>query len=163
MLSRLNDLSLRVKLWGVIGLLMAIVVGFSATYYQQSKGTVDFSALERIGNDYLAKLTPISLAAPELAALNDIKALGGIVDSGRVSELKQQLGQAFAELDAMDTSHGELLRVLDQKRALKTTVDQIVAGQSGVTPGQQIIDLSVAVGDNSNLTLDLSSTASISC
>lgn len=59
MFSRINSLRVGLKLWSVVGLLTAIVLGFSGVYYTQTSDTIHFSQKEVYGNDYIQSLRPV--------------------------------------------------------------------------------------------------------
>lgn len=165
MLTRLNSLAVGTKLWAVVGLLIALIVGFTAVYFTQSQQSIRFSQEEIWGNEYIAELKPVLINLQKhRGTVNAI--IGG--DRSREAALppiRDALNTQFAALKDVDAEIADALELGDRLTQIERQWKQLEArNNAGKTQDavymehvrvvEQVIDLISYVGDTSNLILD---------
>ena len=164
MLSRVNNLRVGVKLWLIVGLLTAIVLGFSGVYYLQTSDSIHFSQKEEYGNHYIQALRPIYKGATEhreAVVGRLLRSPLGSVEAASAQAVEQGFAGArdFDAYQAGELKIGsrldDLAREWQSVMALSSTskdIEAVVTAHTHFT--DNMVSLVAYVGDTSNLILD---------
>ena len=162
MLSPLSNLSLKVKLWGLVGLMVAIIVAFTATFTAQSNEAIAFSDKERVGNNAITYLRPLLSAVAVHRGTQAMVFAGQDEAQAKLLEAEAHVDETLATLNTQAASLFAQLGLSDSLAQLPGDWQSLLRHNGNVVERfdahsdfiNQVRDLIVSVADQSNLTLD---------
>lgn len=163
MFSRINNLKLGIKLWALMGSLVAIIVAFSASFWINESADIAFSEKEVIGNHYIREVSPLMSLIPQHRGNTNAALNGNSEAAARLPELRRQINAQFDSLAGIDADTRAALDVDGLLTELQSSWRAVEANRSRNAPEvfqahtdtiAQVIGLISHVGNTSNLILD---------
>lgn len=163
MFSRVNNLNIGVKLWTLMGALVAIVIGFSVAFWNDKQTIIEFSAKEALGNEYIREVSPLMQLIPMHRGNTNAALNGSQSAAAKLAGLRSQIDAQFAVLSNWDAQGQAALDVQSHVSELTGTWSSL-KNSSDSNPARQfeahtaliqgVIGLITHVGNTSNLILD---------
>lgn len=98
MLARLSSIPVGTKLKVSFAWLIAIILVFAFSYYQQTDDDIHFSRQELYGNAFIGDLRPLLRDIPEHRRLTHAVELGNGTLAGQLPAIRASIGDTFEQL-----------------------------------------------------------------